>query len=115
MKIAIFVYESFTALDAIGPYEVLSGLPNADLVFVGERRGPVTAHTHRLTINADAAIDEVPEADILLIPGGPGQLKLMQDGPVHEWIRQIDTRSTWTTSVCTGSLILAATGLLKDR
>jgi putative intracellular protease/amidase len=115
VKIALFVYDGFTALDIIGPYEVLAGLPNADIVFVGEQRGPVTAHTRRLTLNADAAIDEVPEADILVIPGGPGQRNLMDDGPLHDWIRQVDTRSTWTTTVCTGSLILAATGLLKDR
>ena len=115
MKIALFVYEGFTALDIVGPYEVLAALPNADIVFVGEQRGPVTAHTQRLTLNADAAIDEVPEADILVIPGGPGQRNLMRDGPLHDWIRQIDTGSKWTTSVCTGSLILAATGLLKGR
>ncbi|GAB3872498.1 hypothetical protein GCM10029964_011000 [Kibdelosporangium lantanae] len=115
VKIALFVYEGFTALDIVGPYEVLAGLPGADVVFVGEQRGPVTAHTQRLTLTADASIDEVPEADILVIPGGPGQRNLMADGPVHDWIRQLDTGSKWTTSVCTGSLILAATGLLKGR
>jgi putative intracellular protease/amidase len=115
VRIALFVYDGFTALDIIGPYEVLASLPNADVVFVGEQRGPVTAHTNRLTLNADAAIDEIPEADILVVPGGPGQRDLMDDGPLHDWIRQIDTGSTWTTSVCTGSLILAATGLLKGR
>ncbi|TCO62978.1 DJ-1/PfpI family protein [Actinocrispum wychmicini] len=115
MKIAILIFDRFTALDAVGPYEVLSWLPNADLVFVGERKGPVRAHTDRLAISADATFDEVPEADILVIPGGPGQQALMEDSPTHEWIRAVDSTSTWTTTVCTGSLILAATGLLKDR
>jgi putative intracellular protease/amidase len=115
MKVAIFIYDRFTALDAVGPYEVLSRLPNADVVFVGEKTGPVRTDTNRLAISADAALDDVPTADILVIPGGPGQNDLMEDGPVHEWIRKVDSTSTWTTTVCTGSLILAATGLLKDR
>ena len=115
MKIAILLFPRFTALDAVGPYEVLSRLPNADLVFIGEKLGPVRTDTNRLAIEADATLEDIPAADIVLIPGGPGQSALMEDGPVHEWIRTIDAKSTWTTTVCTGSLILAATGLLKDK
>jgi putative intracellular protease/amidase len=115
LKIAIFVFPRFTALDAVGPYEVLGRLPGADLTFVGENPGSVRTDTGRLGLEVDATIDEVDSADVLLIPGGPGQNDLMSDGPVHSWIRHIDASSTWTTTVCTGSLILAATGLLESR
>jgi putative intracellular protease/amidase len=115
MKIAILLFNRFTALDAVGPYEVLGRLPDADLVFVGENRGPVRTDTNRMAIEADATLEEVPEADILVIPGGPGQSNHMEDGKLHDWIRAMDATSTWTTTVCTGSLILAATGLLKDK
>jgi putative intracellular protease/amidase len=115
LKIAIFVFPRFTALDAVGPYEVLNRLPGADLTFVGENPGSVRTDTGRLGLEVDATIAEVDSADILLIPGGPGQNDLMSDRPVHSWIRQIDASSTWTTTVCTGSLILAAAGLLESR
>jgi putative intracellular protease/amidase len=115
LKIAIFVFPRFTALDAVGPYEVLSRLPRVDLTFVGENRGAVRTDTGRLGLEVDATIAEVDSADVLVIPGGPGQSDLMSDGPVHSWIRHIDASSTWTTTVCTGSLILAATGLLESR
>jgi putative intracellular protease/amidase len=115
MKIAVLLYDRFTALDAVGPYEVLSRLPEAELIFVAEKTGPVRSDTRRLALMADASLDEVPAADIVLVPGGPGQADLMDDGPVHEWLRAVDATSTWTTSVCTGSLILAAAGLLKDK
>jgi putative intracellular protease/amidase len=115
MKVAILLYDRFTALDAVGPYEVLSRLPEADLTFVATKRGPTRADTGRLAIEADATLDEIPSADILVIPGGPGQADLMAPGPVLDWVRAIDAGSTWTTSVCTGSLILGASGLLKDR
>lgn len=115
MKIAIFVFPRFTALDAVGPYEVLSRLPGADLTFVGENPGSVRTDTGRLGLEVDATIADVDSADILLVPGGPGQNDLMSDGPVHTWLRHMDKKSTWTTSVCTGSLILAAAGLLEGR
>jgi putative intracellular protease/amidase len=115
LKIAIFVFPRFTALDAVGPYEVLSRLPGADLTFVGENPGSVRTDTGRLGLEVDATIADVDSADILLVPGGPGQNDLMSDGPVHTWLRHMDKKSTWTTSVCTGSLILAAAGLLEGR
>jgi putative intracellular protease/amidase len=115
MKIAVLLFPNFTALDAVGPYEVLGRLPEAELTFVAEQRGVVRSDTGRLGLTADAAISEVDSADIVLVPGGPGQAAQMSDGPVHEWLRHIDAESTWTTSVCTGSLVLAAAGLLKGR
>ncbi len=117
MQIAIFLYDHMTALDAIGPYEVLSRLAGSEIVFVAERRGPVRCDTRRLALVADASIEEVPAPDIVVVPGWSGarQTDLLADGPVREWLRHIDEHTTWTASACTGSLILAAAGLLAGR
>ncbi len=115
MDIAILIYPRFTALDAIGPYEVLSRLPDAKVTFVAEHASPQRTDTTQLAVLADASIGELPNPDIVLVPGGPGQAALMEDGPVHEWLRTAHETSTWTTSVCTGSLILAAAGILKGK
>lgn len=115
MDIAILIYDRFTALDAVGPYEVLSRLPDAKVTFVAEHAELKRTDTGQLALLADATIDELPHPDIVLVPGGPGQSALMDDGPVHEWLRAADGTSTWTTSVCTGSLILAAAGLLGGK
>ncbi len=115
MDIAILIYPRFTALDAIGPYEVLSRLPDAKVTFVAEHASPQRTDTTQLAVLADATIGELPHPDIVLVPGGPGQAALMEDGPVHEWLRTAHETSTWTTSVCTGSLILAAAGLLAGK
>jgi putative intracellular protease/amidase len=115
MQIAILLYDRFTVLDAIGPYQVLSGMPDAEVVFVAERPGPIRDEVGSLVLSAPAGLADVPRPDIVVVPGGPGQNDQMQDGPVHEWLRAADQTSTWTTSVCTGSLILAAAGLLAGR
>ncbi len=115
MDIAILIYDRFTALDAVGPYEVLSRLPGAKVTFVAERTGPARTDTGRLALCADATIDELTHPEIVLVPGGPGQAALMDDGPVHAWLRGADETSTWTTSVCTGSLILFSAGLLTGK
>jgi putative intracellular protease/amidase len=115
MDIAILIYDRFTALDAVGPYEVLSRLPGSEVTFVAEQAGPVRTDTGRLGLLADATLAEHAHPEIVLVPGGPGQEALMQDGPVHEWLRGADETSTWTASVCTGSLILATAGLLEGK
>ncbi len=115
MQIAILIYDRLTALDAVGPYEVLSRLPGAELTFVAQEPGPKRTDTGRLGLIADASLAEVPHPDIVLVPGGPAQAELMEDGPLHEWLRAAHETSTWTTSVCTGSLILAAAGILEGR
>jgi putative intracellular protease/amidase len=115
MDIAILIYDRFTALDAVGPYEVLSRLPDAKVTFVAEHAGPVLTDTRRLTLLVETAIEELPHPEIVLIPGGPGQVAMMDDGVVHSWLRAADATSTWTASVCTGSLILAAAGLLAGK
>ena len=115
MQIAILLFDHFTALDAVGPYEVLSRLPGAEVVFVGERTGPVPNEVGSLRQVAEATLVDVPRPDVVVVPGGPGQRAHMSDGPVQRWLRAVDETSAWTTSVCTGSLILAASGLLAGR
>ena len=115
MQIAILLFDRFTALDAVGPHEILSRLPEAETVFVGEQTRTYRNDNNTLGLSADATIAEITAPDIVLVPGGPGQTGQMTDGPVHEWLRAVDRTSTWTTSVCTGSLILAAAGLLTGR
>jgi putative intracellular protease/amidase len=115
MQIAIFLFDRLTALDAVGPYEVLSRLPEAELTFVAQQPGAKRTDTGRLALLADASLEELPDPDIVVVPGGPGQAALMEDGPVHEWLRAAHKTSTWTVSVCTGSLILAAAGVLTGK
>ena len=112
MNTAILLYDGFTALDAIGPYEVLSRLPGARVTFVATDAGPVRTDNRMLAIDADAELADVSAPDIVLVPGGPGEVAARAGGPALDWLRAAHETSTWTTSVCTGSLILAAAGLL---
>ena len=113
MRIAIPLYDRFTALDAVGPYEVLSRLPDAEVSFVGEHTGPVRTDTGALAITVDERLDDVDACDVIVVPGGPGTRAMLEPGPLHEWIRRVHPTTQWTTSVCTGSLILGAAGLLE--
>lgn len=115
MRIAIALYDRLTALDAIGPYEVLARVPGASITFVGHQAGQVRTDTGHLGLMADAEFEDVPDPDVLLVPGGPGQAQLMDDERLLSWLRRADETSAWTTSVCTGSLLLAAAGLLEGR
>ncbi len=115
MKIAILLFDKFTALDAIGPYEVLSRMPGAELTFVAPGRGAVRSDFGSLSIGIDASIGDLPHPDLLLIPGGEGNRRLLADEEVLGWIREAHDHSTWTTSVCTGALVLGAAGLLEGR
>jgi len=115
MDIAILLFDRLTALDAIGPYEVLQRLPGAQVKFVAAERGPVRTEQGMLGLIADYARDEVTSADVLLVPGGIGTRPLVEDEPTLEWIRALDATSDWTTSVCTGSLLLGAAGLLQGK
>jgi putative intracellular protease/amidase len=115
MNTAILLYDGFTALDAIGPYEVLSRIPGAEVTFVGAQAGPVRTDNGMLSIVAERTLDELTAPDIVLVPGGPGEVATRAGGPALEWLRTVHQTSTWTASVCTGSLILAAAGLLDGR
>jgi transcriptional regulator GlxA family with amidase domain len=112
-QFAILIFDKLTALDAVGPYEVLSRVPGTELVFVGPAAGPLRTDTGRLGLNADAVIEDVTEPDVLLIPGGEGNRPLLKDDRVLDWVRGVHEHTTWTTSVCTGSLVLGAAGLLE--
>ena len=116
MNIVIYIYNGLTALDAIGPYEVLSRLPNANVKFVAKEKGVIVSDTHFLKLVAEYDITEIDKADILLIPGSVvGFLREAKDANLLSWINKIDKTTTWTTSVCSGSIILAAAGLLKNK
>jgi transcriptional regulator GlxA family with amidase domain len=112
MRIAIGLYDHFTSLDALGPFQVLSGLPGAEVTFVAQDAGPVTDESGFLTVTARASFAELPDPDILLVPGGIITGALVPDHPIIEWIRRAHPTTTWTTSVCTGALLLAGAGVL---
>ena len=99
-------------LTAIGPYEVLSRLPEARVRFIAHEPGPVTTDNGMLQLVAEAALQDVPEPDVICVPGGFGTRALLDDEPLLQWLRHAHETSTWTTSVCTGSLLLAAAGIL---
>ncbi len=114
MQIAILLYEGFTALDAVGPYEVLSRLPQATVHFVASSVGPKRADTGSLALYADDTLTSIPHPDILVIPGGSaGTFAAAQDEHLLEWIQVVHASSQWTTSVCTGALLLGAAGILR--
>ncbi|WP_318209690.1 MULTISPECIES: DJ-1/PfpI family protein [unclassified Streptomyces] len=115
MQIAVLLFDRLTTLDAIGAYELLGRLPGAETVFVAKETGPVRGDQGSLALVADKPLADVPRPDIVLVPGGPGSREAMDDPEIRAWLRTADETSTWTTSVCTGSLILAAAGLLDGR
>ena len=112
MLVAIALFPRNTALDSIGPYEVLQRVPSIDVVFVGHRRGEVRTDNGMLGLSVDATFDEVPRPDVVLVPGGVGTRELISDEPVLDWVREAHDHTLFTTSVCTGSLVLGAAGLL---
>ncbi len=112
-KIVFLFYEGMTALDAIGPHAVLAHLPEVQVKHVARRAGAIQTDTMQLTLIAEHSIGDVSQADILVVPGGGHATTLEEYPEVLEWISTIHQTTTWTTSVCTGSLILAAAGLLQ--
>lgn len=115
MKTSILIFDGLTALDAVGPYEVLRSVPGWEVEFVAVTSGEKRTDSGALGISADRAIDEVGETDIVLVPGGAGNRPLLEDDGVLGWLREIDRQTKWTTSVCTGSLVLGAAGLLRGK
>jgi putative intracellular protease/amidase len=113
VNIAILLYDNFTALDAIGPYEVLRLLPGAEVRFVAVATGVQRSDARSLGVVVEHDFRSVARADILVVPGGPGQEVAERDPAILDWVRAIHEASQWTTSVCTGSLILGAAGILK--
>jgi transcriptional regulator GlxA family with amidase domain len=112
MQIAFVLYPQFTGLDIIGPFQTLADLPGVEAVFVAETKGPVVDHTGRLSIVATASFDEVTAPEVIVVPGGFGDREATPDHPVARWIRAVHPTTTFTTSVCTGSIFLALAGVL---
>lgn len=115
MQIAIVLYPGFTAMDFIGPYEVLRWLPNAEVRFVWHEPGPITADSGVLVVGATHSLDETPSPDLILVPGGMTSIEHARDEKLLDWVRRAHETATWTTSVCSGSVILAAAGLLNGK
>ncbi len=113
MTIAIPLFDGFTALDAVGPYEVLSRLPGAEVRLVAVEPGPKRTDDGTLSIVAESILADVVHPDVLVVPGGRGTRTLMHDDTLLDWLRTAHQSSRWTTSVCTGSLLLAAAGILE--
>ena len=112
LRVAIPLFPRFTALDAIGPYEVLQRMPRLSITFIGHARGEVRSDNGMLGIILDATYEELPRPDVIVFPGGIGTRALLQDERVLDWVRHAHAETLYTTSVCTGSLVLAAAGLL---
>ena len=115
MQVAIVLYPGFTALDFIGPYEVLRWLPDADVRFVWHQPGPVAADSAVLVVGATHSFSETPSPDVVLVPGGFTTFEHARDEVLLDWLRRVRTTATWTASVCSGSVILAAAGLLEGK
>jgi putative intracellular protease/amidase len=113
VQVTILIFDGVTALDAVGPYDVLSRIPAAEVALVGPDAGPKRTEQKSLALVADHPIDEAAQPDVLVVPGGLGTHPLMHDEHVLDWIRTVHEGTRWTTSVCTGSLLLGAAGLLK--
>jgi transcriptional regulator GlxA family with amidase domain len=112
MLVAIPLFPRFTALDAVGPYEVLQRIPSIDVLFVGHQRGEMRTENAMLGLTCDATFDEVGAPDVVVFPGGIGTRQLIHDEGVRGWLQSVHPHTTFTTSVCTGALLLAAAGLL---
>lgn len=112
MQIAIPIFDRFTALDAVGPYQVLSSIPGAEVRFLGPEAGPVSTDNRMLTVLADGRWEDAARPDVVVVPGGIGTRALLADERLLDWLRAAHEHTAYTTSVCTGALLLAAAGLL---
>lgn len=112
MQIAIPLFDRLTALDAVGPYEVLQRLPGAIVVFVADERREYRTDNGFLGLNADATYSDIPKPDVVVVPGGIGTRAYTDGGPIVDWVRSAHPTTLYTTSVCTGSIVLGAAGLL---
>jgi transcriptional regulator GlxA family with amidase domain len=115
MEIALLLYDGLAPLDAVGPYEVLRNVPGWEVRTVAKEKGEVRSEDGTLALLADHALDEVSAPQIVLVPGGLGNRRLLADEELLDWLREVDRETKWTTSVCTGSLLLGAAGLLDGK
>jgi transcriptional regulator GlxA family with amidase domain len=115
MEIALLLYDGLAPLDAVGPYEVLRNVPGWEVRTVAKEKGEVRSEDGTLALLADHALEEVSAPQIVLVPGGLGNRRLLADEELLDWLRAVDRETKWTTSVCTGSLLLGAAGLLDGK
>jgi putative intracellular protease/amidase len=115
MEIAILIFDKLAALDAVGPYEVMRNVPGWDVRLVAKEKGETRTEDGTLALVADYSLDQVASPDLVLVPGGKGTRPLMHDEQLLQWLRDVDRTTKWTTSVCTGSLLLGAAGLLEGK
>jgi len=115
MEIAILIFDKLAALDAVGPYEVMRNVPGWEVRFVAKQKGETRTEDGTLALVADYTLDQVTAPDLVLVPGGKGTRMLMHDEQLLQWLRDVDQATKWTTSVCTGSLLLGAAGLLEGK
>ena len=113
LQVVIPLFPKFTALDGIGPYEVLQRIPSIDVTFIGHDRGEIRSENGFLGITADGTFDDFPTPDVIVVPGGVGTRPLVDDEQVIDWLRYAHETTVFTTSVCTGSIVLGAAGLLN--
>ena len=115
MQIAFFVFDRFTALDVIGPYEVLTRVPDAEVRFVAPQPGPVNTEDGAFALVARHGIEDFEDPDVVVVPGGAGKADVISDPAALAWLSRAQETARWTTSVCTGALILGAAGILRGR
>ena len=113
LQVVVPLFSKFTALDGIGPYEVLQRIPTIDVTFIGHERGEIRSENGFLGITADGTFDDYPSPDVIVFPGGVGTRPLVHDEQVIDWLRHAHETTVFTTSVCTGSIVLGAAGLLN--
>jgi transcriptional regulator GlxA family with amidase domain len=115
MEIALLLYDKLAPLDAVGPFEVFRNVPGWKVRTVAKEKGEVRSEDGSLALLADHSLAEVSAPDLVLVPGGAGNRRLLADGELLDWLREVDRATKWTTSVCTGSLLLGAAGLLDGK
>lgn len=117
LSIAIPLFDRLTALDGIGPYETLQRLPGATVTFVGERVGEYRTENGFLGLTADVTYDDIDQPDVVIVPGGVGTRPVVDTDahPLVDWVAAVHPGTRYTTSVCTGSLVLAKAGLLDGK
>jgi len=115
MQIAILLFDDLDPQDAVGPYEVLRWVPGAEVVFPATARGPRRTERGGLSLVADRTLAEVGRPDVVVVPGGLGERRARRDPAILAWLGRVHETTTWTTSVCTGALLLGAAGILRGK
>jgi transcriptional regulator GlxA family with amidase domain len=116
MQIAIGLYEGYTALDAIGPFAVFTNMPDTEVVVCADRTGRLRDESGLLHLDVEHTFDDVAAPDVVCVPGGLITRRVARDGgPIVDWLRRVHPTTTYTTSVCTGALLLGAAGILDGR